>query len=187
MATGIRYDPVAGCNFSVALLPSKSADGPGAGTIALSTAGTRSYAGFAEVSGLEMTMTVEDYEAGGINDAVLKFPGRVRWQNLVLRRGIVGRRDPLDDTDLWTWFNDFLEGRGTRRDGLVSLLQADGTAVHVWSFRRGLPARWTGPSLNAGRSEVAIEAMEIAHEGIRREDAGGALGTAVAGVIGAIF
>jgi phage tail-like protein len=187
MATATRYDPVPGCNFSVALLPSKSADGPGAGTIGLSTAGTRSYAGFAEVSGLELTMSVEDVEVGGVNDAVLRFPGRVRWSNLVLRRGIIGRRDPLDDSDLWTWFNDFLEGRGTRRDGLVTLLDAAGTSVHIWSFRRGLPARWTGPSLNAGRGEVAIEALEIAHEGIRREDAGGALGKAIAGVVGGIF
>ncbi|SMF02973.1 conserved hypothetical phage tail region protein [Tistlia consotensis] len=187
MPTAIRRDPVLGYNFSVALLPSKSADGPGTGTIALSTAGTRSYAGFSEVSGLELTMAVEDYEAGGVNDAVLKFPGRVRWSNLVLKRGVVGRRDPLDDTDLWTWFNDFLEGRGTRKDGLVTLLQPDGSPVHVWSFRRGLPARWVGPTLNAGRSEVAVESLEIAHEGIRREDAGGALGAAVGSILGAIF
>jgi len=187
MSTGKRYDPVAGYNFSVALLPSKGANGPGAGTISLTTAGTRSYAGFSEVSGLELNMSVEDYEAGGVNDAVLKFPGRVRWSNLVLKRGVVGRRDPLDDTDLWTWFNDFLEGRGARKDGLVTLLDAAGKPVHVWSFRRGLPARWTGPSLNAGRSEVAIEALEIAHEGIRREDAGGALGRAIGSVLDSIF
>lgn len=187
MATGRRYDPVPGCNFSVALLPSKSADGPGMGSIVLSTAGTRSYAGFSEVLGLELNMSVEEYEAGGVNDAVLKFPGRMRWSNLTLRRGVVGRRDPLDDTDLWTWFNDFLEGRGTRKDGLITLLTPEGKPVHIWSFRRGLPARWNGPALNAGRSEVAVEAIEIAHEGIRREDAGGALGTAVAGVLDAIF
>jgi phage tail-like protein len=185
MAT--RYDPVVGYNFSVALLPSKSADGPGTGTIGLSTAGTRSYAGFSEVSGLELTMTVEDYEAGGINDTLLRFPGRIRWSNLTLKRGIVGRRDPLDDSDLWTWFNDYLEGRGTRKDGLVTLLKPNGDPVHVWSFRNGLPAKWSGPALNAGRSEVAIETLEIAHEGIRREDAGGALGTAIAGVVDAIF
>src|SRR5690606_40614916 len=87
MPTGIRREPVLAYNFSVALLHSKSADGPGTGTIALSTAGGRSYAGFSEVSGLELTMAVEDYEAGGVNDAVLKFPGRVRWSNLVLKRG----------------------------------------------------------------------------------------------------
>jgi phage tail-like protein len=187
MSTAIRRDPLMGCNFSVALLPSKDADGPGAGTIALSTSGTRSYAGFSEVSGLDLTMTIEEHEAGGINDRVLKFAGRIKWSNLVLRRGVVGRRDPLDDTDLWTWFNDYLEGRGKRKDGLITLLGADRKPVHVWSFQRGLPARWTGPSLNAGRSEVAIEALEIAHEGIRREDAGGALGRAIGDIVDAIF
>jgi phage tail-like protein len=187
MPSHIRRDPIIGCNFSVALLPSKDADGAGMGTIALSTSGTRSYAGFAEVSGLELTMAVEDYSAGGINDRTLKFPGHVKWSNIVLKRGVVGRRDPLDDTDLWTWFNEYLEGRGTRRDGLVTLLGANRDPVHVWSFRRGLPAKWTGPSLNAGRSEVAIEQLEIAHEGIRREDAGGALGRAVGDLVEAIF
>jgi phage tail-like protein len=185
MAT--RRDPLIGCNFSVVLLNSRSADGPGTGTIALSTAGAKSYAGFSEVSGLEVQMAVEDYEAGGQNGAVLKFAGRMKWSNLVLKRGVIGRRDPLDDSDLWTWFNEFLEGRGVRKDGLVTLLALDGTPVHVWSFKRGLPAKWTGPTLNAGRNEVAVEAIEIAHEGIKREDAGGALGRAVAGVIDAIF
>lgn len=187
MASPLRRDPLIGCNFSVALLPSKDAGGAGTGTIALSTAGTRSYAGFSEVSGLELTMTVEDYESGGINDRVLRFPGRIKWSNIVLRRGVVGRRDPLDDSDLWTWFNEYIEGRGTRRDGLITLLGADRRPVHVWSFLRGLPAKWTGPSLNAGRSEVAVEALEIAHEGIRREDAGGALGRAIGDVVDAIF
>ena len=187
MGSNIRRDPIIGCNFSVALLPSKDADGAGAGTIGLSTAGTRSYAGFAEVSGLELTMTVEDYVSGGINDRTLKFPGHIKWSNIVLKRGVVGRRDPLDDTDLWTWFSEYLEGRGTRRDGLVTLLGADRSPVHVWSFRRGLPAKWSGPSLNAGRGEVAIESLEIAHEGIVREDAGGALGRAISDVAEAIF
>lgn len=187
MPSNIRRDPFLGCNFSVALLPSKDAGGVGTGTIALSTAGTRSYAGFSEVSGLELVMTVEDYSAGGTNDRTLKFPGHIKWSNIVLKRGIVGRRDPLDDTDLWTWFNEYLEGRGQRRDGLITLLDADRRPGLVWSFRRGLPAKWTGPALNAGRGEVAIEQLEIAHEGIVREDSGGALGRAVGDVLDAIF
>ena len=182
-----RRDPLLGCNFSVVLLNSKSADGPGMGTIALSTAGAKSFAGFSEVAGLEVQMAVESYESGGLNGAVLKFPGRMKWSNLVLKRGVIGRRDPLDDSDLWTWFNEFLEGRGTRKDGMITLLGLDGKPVHVWSFKRGLPAKWNGPSLNAGRGEVAVESIEIAHEGIKREDAGGALGRAVAGVVEAIF
>ncbi|MBV7266247.1 phage tail protein [Erythrobacter ani] len=182
-----RHDPVLGHNFSVALLESKGADGAGTGTIGISTAGSRSYAGFSEVTGLEMTMAVEDYEAGGINDAVLKFPGRMRWNNLILKRGVVGRRDQIDDSDLWTWCNDYLEGRGVRKDGLITLHDAAGDPVHVWSFLNGLPAKWVGPSLNAGRGEVAVETLEIAHEGIRREDSGAALGRAVAGVFDAIF
>ena len=187
MATGTRRDPAPAFNFSVALPAAKSKSGPGAGRVALSTAGTRSYAGFSEVTGLEMTMAVESYDAGGVNDATLKFPSRVRWSNITMKRGIVGRRDPLDDSDLWTWFNSYLEGRGERRDGLITLLSTDGAPVHVWSFRNAIPSRWEGPGLNAGRSAVAVETLEIAHEGIRREDAGGALGAAVGAVVDAIF
>jgi phage tail-like protein len=183
-----RRDPLMGFNFTVSLLPSPdSGNGAAVGTMVLTTAGLRTTAGFSEASGLEMRMQVEDYPAGGLNGTVLKFPGRVSWSNIVLKRGIVTRRDPLDQTDLWAWFKSYLDGAGQRRDGVITLNDASGEARRAWAFRRGLPVRWTGPSLDAVRSAVAIEAIEIAHEGITDISAGTSIGSAIADIVGKIF
>jgi phage tail-like protein len=182
-----RRDPLLGYNFQVALLDSKDNDGVGLGTVALSTAGLRTMAAFSEVSGLEMTMEVEEYASGGVNDHMLKFPGRIKWSNLVLRRGLLAKRDPIDGSDLWTWHQGYLDGRGVRKDGLIILCDEQGKPRLTWSWRRGLPLKWTGPQLNAGQSQVAIEAVEIAHEGLTQVKAGGALSEAIGGVLDAIF
>ncbi len=182
-----RRDPLMGYNFQVSLLDSKNDDGVGMGSIVLSTSGLRTLAAFSEISGLEMTMEVEEYQAGGTNDHVLKFAGRVRWANLVLKRGLIAKRDPTDGSDLWKWYEGFLDGKGVRKDGIIVLLNEKREPKITWSFRRGLPLRWTGPSLDAGRSQVAVEAIEIAHEGIRRVKGGGELGEAIGAVADALF
>jgi phage tail-like protein len=187
MARYQRRDPLPSYNFQVALLDSKDNDGVGLGTVALSTAGLRTMAAFSEVSGLEMTMDVEEYSAGGINDHALKFPGRIKWSNLIMRRGVLAKRDPIDGSDLWTWFQGYLDGRGVRKDGLIILCDENRNPRLTWSFRRGLPLKWTGPQLNAGQSQVAIEAVEIAHEGLTLVKAGGELGQALGAVVNAIF
>lgn len=187
MARYQRRDPLLSYNFQVALQDSKDDSGVGLGTVALSTAGLRTMAAFSEVSGLEMTMEVEEYASGGINDHTLKFPGRVKWSNLVMRRGLLAKRDPIDGSDLWTWYQGYLDGHGVRRDGLIILCDEQRKPRLTWSFRRGLPMKWTGPQMNAGQSQVAVEAIEIAHEGITLVKAGGELGQAIGGVLDAIF
>lgn len=187
MASYQRRDPLLSYNFQVSLLDSKNSDGVGLSTIALSTAGLRTMAAFSEVSGLEMSMDVEEYHEGGHNDGVLKFPGRIKWSNLVMKRGLLAKRDPLDSSDLWTWYEAYLDGHGVRKDGIIVLLDANRQPQITWSFRRGLPLRWNGPTLNAGQSQVAIESIEIAHEGLRLVRSGGVLGQAIASVVDAIF
>jgi phage tail-like protein len=117
-------------------------------------------AGFSECSGLEIALDVEEYKEGGNNGTVLRFPTRAKWTNLRLKRGIA-----LSD-DLWLWHYGFVQGMGARRDGVVTLLDEQKNAVKAWSFKRGIPVHWTGPSLNAGQSQVAFEEIEIAHEGM---------------------
>ena len=114
-------------------------------------------------------MAVDEWREGGRNDAVLRFPGRVTHPNIKLRRGLAV------STELWTWHESFLQGRGKRRDGVIELLDDTGEAVRTWRFRRGLPVRWAGPALAAMSSAVAIEELEIAHEGLFVQT-GGALG-----------
>jgi phage tail-like protein len=68
--------------------------------------------------------------------------------------------------DLWTWHNDWVQGNGKRKDGLIVLLDESRSPAKVWKFKRGIPSKWVGPSLNATQSNVAIESLEIAHEGL---------------------
>lgn len=172
----IRKDPVMSYNFVITLLDSSTA----VATITASI-GLAPQAGFSECSGLEMSMTPEEYKQGGQNGTVLKFPSRVTWANVRLKRGVAFTND------LWDWHYSFVEGRGKRRDGLITLQNDQHEAVRIWKFVRGLPIKWTGPTLNATQNQVAIEEIEIAHEGLKLLSAvGGKLAEATAGVVGAV-
>ncbi|KRC81824.1 phage tail protein [Sphingomonas sp. Root241] len=154
-------DPVLGFNFTISMVNTASA-----GAFLQATIGKPPAGGFSECSGLEMTMPAETYAEGGNNGTLLKFAGRTSWANLKLKRGIVS------SADLWRWHYDYVEGKGRRRDGVISLLDERGKTVRVWRFVRGLPVRWAGPALDAAQSHVAIEEIEIAHEGLRQTGAG---------------
>ena len=107
-------------------------------------------------------MDIEEYKEGGNNALILHFPTRVKWANLRLKRGIATA------DDLWLWHYGLVQGKVVRRDGVVTLQDEQQNPVKVWSFTRGLPVKWTGPSLNAAQNQVAIEELEIAHEGLKR-------------------
>jgi phage tail-like protein len=164
MTTGQRNDPYLGFNFAVSLVESA---GPGA-FLSL-VVGTPPQNGFSEVTGLDLTIQAEDYREGGNNGTVHKFPGHAVWQNIKLRHGLVS------GTDLWDWHMQFVNGQGKRRDGVVTLLDESGSPVRSWRFVRGLPVRWAGPALHAREAQVAIEEIEIAHEGITQTGGDGSL------------
>jgi phage tail-like protein len=127
----------------------------------IGTAGASGVAGgFQECTGLDTSLEVEDYKEGGLNDRIRKFPTRVTWSNIVLKRGI-----GLSD-DLWMWHAAYMTGTGVRRDGIITLEDDQHNPLKQWQFTRGLPIKWTGPAFNAKTSEVAIESLEIVHEGI---------------------
>ena len=157
--TVARGDPVLNHNFVISLIDSSS-------TLAILGAAAFSgiidvaVGGFSECSGLEMSLKVEEYREGGRNSAVLKFPTRVEWSNITLKKGIGA------GTELWDWHYGFVEGQGKRRDGIIALLTDRRLPNNFWYFRRGLPVKYTGPSLNATQNNVAIESLEITHEGI---------------------
>jgi phage tail-like protein len=158
---GLRDDPVSAHNFLVALVESTSA--AQLGMAALQSV----VAGFSQCSGLESTMQPEEYRQGGENETVLKFPSRVAWSNVRLRRGVT-------TSDLWDWYDGFVQGRGRRRDGLIILQDDLRVPLRIWRFRRGMPVRWMGPGLDAQQSAVAVEELEIAHEGLAVQSPGGA-------------
>ena len=153
---GSRVDPFRGFNFSVSLTDSTSAL-----SIAFSLSSSPPVGSFSECSGLDKTLQVEEYKEGGNNGLVRKFPSNVTWSNIRLRRGVA------TNDQLWLWHDGFVQGMGKRQDGVITLLDETQTAVKVWRFTRGLPVKYVGPSLNAGQSAIAIEELEIGHEGIR--------------------
>lgn len=123
------------------------------------------FGNFAECTGLAAETSIEEYAEGGENRFAHKFPGRQSYPNLVLSRGA----DVT--THLWEWHETWHEtGQVDPRDGSIILVSAvDGVPVPVraWAFRRGWPAKISGPDLNALAPAVALESIEIVHRGIR--------------------
>jgi phage tail-like protein len=152
----LRIDPLGVFNFYLTLIDTSNV----VGTL-ITAALNYKVAGFSECSGLEATVEVFEYREGGLNEYVHKFPTRASHANLTLKHGVIYLYD-----DLWTWHYDFVQGKGKRKDGLIVLLDEAKSPAKVWKFKRGIPMKWVGPSLNAAQSNVAIESLEIAHEGL---------------------
>jgi phage tail-like protein len=150
----ISPNPLRGFNFLVALVDSSSA------LTAILTSLNTAIAGFTECSGLESTLEAEDYREGGRNNGILRFPTRIVPSAIRLRRGVT-----LSE-ELWNWHNGFIQGQGTRRDGLIILQDDTHAPVKTWSFVNGLPVKWVGPSLDAGKNGIAIEELTVSHEGL---------------------
>ena len=118
---------------------------------------------FSEVSGLEVSIQSIEYRTGSEDITVRKLPGLKKFSNIVLKRGVIG------DLSFWTWIKSVLDGQVQRVDGTITLLDEKRQPVLQWKFRRGWPCRWTGPTLQANGHEVAIETLEICHEGLELE------------------
>jgi phage tail-like protein len=172
-----RSDPLLNHNFVVSLLDTSSVLATLA-SAALSAVLDVAVGGFSECTGLEMSMKVEDFMEGGNNGTVLRFPGRVSWGNITLKKGIGA------SSALWDWHYGFVLGQGKRRDGVIALLNEFHVPNTVWFFRRGLPLKYSGPALNATQNSVAIESIEIAHEGIYQVSFVGAAGGIAAAIGG---
>ena len=126
---------------------------------------------FQECSGLELEMDVREYLEGGNNDAVIRQVGRAKYQNIVLKRGMLyGNSDGVNRA-LWEWIQGVVSGQRpvARYDGTIDVMSVGDEVVATWVFDRGLPVRLRGPELNAKTGEVAIEELHIAHEGLRLE------------------
>lgn len=115
---------------------------------------------FSEVTGLDVSVDVVDYREGGDPSHVRKLPGLTKYATLTLTRGFTG------STELWEWMKKTIDGQIERKAGSIILLNDARQEVARWNFYNGWPCRWTGPSLNATGNEVAIETLEIVHEGL---------------------
>ena len=120
--------------------------------------------GFSEVEVRSGEIEVIEYREGGdrVNSA-RKLPGLTKYPNVTLKRGITGR------TDLFEWWKAVRDGQIQRRNVTITLLDEQRQAVLRWHLRDAFPVKIEGPSLNASGNEVAIETLELAHEGLEVE------------------
>ncbi len=126
--------------------------------------------GFQECTGLDIEMDVTELQEGGRNDGTIRRVGRGKYGNLVLKRGMFYGDNNRVNEALWSWLQGILSGQRPvpRYDGTIQVLGTDrSTVMATWTFDRGLPAKVSGPQLNARSGEIAIEELQIAHEGLR--------------------
>ena len=118
--------------------------------------------GFSEVSGLQAETEIEEIREGGVNDYVHKLPKITKYPNITLKRGIT------DCDTLWKWHQDVVNGKVERKTVFVVLMDGEGNEKWRWSFERAYPVKWQGPDLKADSSAVAVETLELAHNGIKK-------------------
>lgn len=121
------------------------------------------FDGFIGVSGLTSENEIVEFREG-TDDTIRKLPGRIHYGNITLKRGVTG----IDE--LWTWRQAIADGEtADRRSGSIVIYDADGTAVSTWHFERGWPAKWEGPSIDAGGTTIATETITLAVERIEKD------------------
>jgi phage tail-like protein len=113
---------------------------------------------FRECTGLSVEREILEYTEGGNNDFVHKLPGRVKFPNLVLKRGVTNQKALLE----WFWNT---RSAPTMAKLTVTLVDPTGTKARTWAFENAYPVKWAAPNLNAGSDSAATETLEIAHGG----------------------
>jgi phage tail-like protein len=121
-------------------------------------------AAFSEVSGLTAEGDPVDYREGTdpVNN-VRKLIGLRKYSNIMFKRGYT------QNSTLWDWYKRIAEGQPDRRNGSVVLMNEAHRPVMRWNFDNAWINKIEGPGLNASNNEVAIENMELCHEGLSFE------------------
>lgn len=118
--------------------------------------------GFTEVSGLDMEVDVVEYRQGASPDSSsIKMPGRRKYSNITMKRGTF-----QGDNEFYSWWNSNRFNTAQRRDITIELLNEEMESVVVWKVRNAFVMKVQTTTLKADGSEVAIETMEVAHEGL---------------------
>jgi len=143
MPTGERVDPYRGYHFRIEI------DGIDRG-------------GFREASGLDATQDPIEYREGTEGLTARKLPGLNKYSNISLKRGIT------DDAKLWEWRKKAIDGKVERKHGAIILMNDAGEEKLRWNFVNGWPTKYSAPTFNATDNQVAIEMLEITHEGLEK-------------------
>lgn len=119
--------------------------------------------GFSEVSGFDATFDVVEYRQG--DDAAItprKLPGLIKYGNITLKWGA------SENMVLYNWLMDINAGAIEQKTLTITSLTEDGSPAASWRVINAWPVKYTAPDFNASASEVAIESIELAHEGLTR-------------------
>ncbi len=118
--------------------------------------------GFTEVSGLDVETEVVEYRDGASPEySKIKMPGMQKFSNITLKRGTFA-----SDNEFYAWWNTVKLNTIERRDITISLLNEEHEPVVTWKVKNAWPTKIQSTDLKADGNEVAIESMEIAHEGL---------------------
>jgi phage tail-like protein len=115
---------------------------------------------FKSASGLKYETEVVPVRAGGANDTTFNLVGGMKWSPLVLKQGFT------NSSGLMAWVQKWTQGQMTRTDGSIILLDTALKPSAQWDFVRGWPSKWDVGEFDASKNELAIESIEISHEGL---------------------
>lgn len=118
--------------------------------------------GFTEITGLDVETEVIEYRAGASPEySSQKMPGRQKFANITMKRGVFAT-----DNEYYEWWNTVKLNKIERRDLTISLLNEEHEPVVVWKVKSAWPVKIQSTDLKADGNEVAIETIEVAHEGL---------------------
>ena len=133
----------------------------------LNLGGKETVGMFREVSGLDSETDIVEQKSVDQKGmpTIRKVPGAVKWSNITLKRGVD------ESLDLWKWREMVVQKGpdGARTDGFIELVDYTGTPIARWKFIQAWPIKYSGATLNASGNEVAVEEIQICHEGLTRE------------------
>jgi phage tail-like protein len=149
MAAQIYYPPV-GFHFKVDIQIDETTDGD---------------ARFSEVSGLTTELSTEELQEGGENRFSHRLPGKTKYSNLVLKRGV------LTGSKLVKWFTDAIDAlEVSPADVKVTLLNENHEPLMGWSFVKAYPVKWQFSDLKATENSIVVETVELVYQFFRRDD-----------------
>ena len=122
-------------------------------------------AGFSEVTIPDSSNDVVDYREGNDPPTTRKLPGLTKYGNVTLKWGITNSLELYEK-----WRLPVEEGKvaSARKNMAIILMGDDGTPSARWEFHNAWPTKYDAPDLSAKGNDVAIETLEIAHEGMKR-------------------
>lgn len=122
---------------------------------------------FQEISGLDIESQPIEYRHGDSPDhSVIKMPGIKKSGNITMKKGVF-----TGDNKFWDWFTEIQLNTIARIPVTISLLDEEGSPTMVWTLANAWPTKITGTDLKSEGNEVAIESIEIVHEGLTIDNA----------------